>query len=253
MTKNILTAVEITKSFGGLRALDGVSLAVKEKSITMIIGPNGSGKTTFINIITGVLKPDKGVVKFDGVNITNWPPNKIYELGVVRTFQIPMPFSKLTVLENLLVAYRGHKGESFLKAPIKSLWIRDERKAVEKAFKIIKLLNLDSVWDEQAYKLSGGQMKLLEIGRALMSDPKLIVMDEPMAGVNPALAHTILSRLSDLRKNLGVTLLIVEHRLEIALRYIDYVYAFSNGRVVGEGSPDKVVSDPKVIESYIGV
>jgi len=252
MRSEILRTEEVVKSFGGVKALKGVSISVKEGSITMMIGPNGSGKTTLINVISGLYKPDSGKVFFNGREITGLPPHEIYRLGLVRTFQIPQPFTKLTVLENLLVVYPNNPGEKFLGALRRDKWRRIEEKVVEKAFRILKLLKLDHLWDQQSYKLSGGQMKLLEVGRALMSDAKLIMMDEPAAGVNPVLAHEIFRKFRELKDKLGVTFFLIEHRLEIALRYTDYVYAMANGVLVAEGVPETVMVDPQVIEAYLG-
>jgi len=242
----------VKKSFGGLLALQGVSLSVNKGSLTMLIGPNGSGKTTLINVIAGFYKPDEGSVLFEGRDITGWPPNKIYDAGLVRTFQIPSPFVKLSVLENLLTASPRNPGESILKAPVRRLWVRKEREDVERAFKVMELLELDHLWDQPANTLSGGQLKLLEVGRALMSGAKLILMDEPASGINPALAHKVFSHIVDIKSKLGLTFLIVEHRLEIALRYVDYVYAMSQGKVISHGSGEEVLKDPKVIEGYLG-
>jgi len=252
MESTILKTEKVFKRFGGIRALNGVSIEVRQGSITMLIGPNGSGKTTLINVISGFYKPDGGKIFFDGKEITGLPPHEVFKLGLVRTFQIPQPFTKLTVLENLLVAYPNNPGESFLKALWKRSWLKHEEEAIEKAFRILKLLKLDHLWDQEAYKLSGGQMKLLEVGRALMTDAKLLMMDEPAAGVNPVLAHEIFSRFTELKRELGLTFLIIEHRLEIALKYTDYVYAMANGVVVSEGVPEEVMIDPQVIEAYLG-
>jgi len=232
--------------------VNGVSLEVEEKSITMLIGPNGSGKTTFINLVNGVYKPDKGRIFFNGREITGLPPHEVFKLGIARTFQIPQPFRKLTVLENLLAAYPRNPGETFLNVLRRRWWRRVEEETSEKAFRILTLLNLDHLWDQEASKLSGGQMKLLEIGRALMADAKLLVMDEPVAGVNPTLAHEIFKTLRELRDRLGITLFLVEHRLDIALQYTDYVYVMANGSIISGGEPKQVMMDPQVIEAYLG-
>jgi len=250
--QEMLCVEELTKTFGGLVALDEISLDVKKGLVTMLIGPNGSGKTTLINCVSGFYNPDKGKITFDGKVITNWPPHKIYELGLVRTFQIPQPFQKLTVLENLLTAYRGHPGEGFLRAPFKRFWIKEEEKATEMAFNILELLDLDHMWNQPASDLSGGQMKLVEAGRAIMSGAKMILMDEPAAGLYPKLAQELFYYLTEMKKRLGVTFLIVEHRLELVLEFIDHVYAMARGKVISEGKPDKVLEDPIVIESYLG-
>lgn len=248
----ILEVQGVRKSFGALQALAGVDLEVNRGQVSMIIGPNGSGKTTLINVISGLYKPDMGVVRYDGTEIQGHPPHKIYRTGLARTFQVPLPFVKLTVLENLLTAYRGNPGESFLYAPIRKAWTIQEEKVTELAFDIMRRLKLDHLWNQKSANLSGGQFKLLEIGRALMAGARMIMMDEPISGVNPVLAHDVLSHIRDLRDQLGVTFLLVEHRLDIALPYVDYVYAMDKGRIISHGAPDKVVNDPNVVEAYLG-
>ena len=249
---DILTVEGIRKTFGGLVALDHVDINVQKSKITMLIGPNGSGKTTLINVITGFYKPDRGKVWFDGEEITEMPPHKTCDRGLVRTFQIPQPFQKLTVLENLLVTYRRNPGESFLKAPFRKTWIREEEKATNKAFEILSIINLDQMWNTPSNQLSGGQMKLLEAGRAIMSGAKMILMDEPASGLFPRLAHEVFSYFVKMKEKLEVTFLIVEHRMAIVLPYVDHVYAMSAGKIISQGTPKKVLNDPTVVESYLG-
>ena len=247
----MLSVEGVTKAFGGLVALDDVTLSI-DRGTSLLIGPNGSGKTTLINVVTGIYKPDTGRITFNGQRIQGWPPHRVYEAGLVRTFQIPLPFVKLTVLENVLTAHRGNPGESFLRAPLRRSWFKKEKDIVETAFELLQLLQLDHLWNEPASKLSGGQMKLLEMARALMSGAKMIMMDEPIAGINPVLAHQILSHTLKLKDRVGGIFMSVEHRLDIALQYVDYVYAMDKGQLVSQGPPDKVMSDPRVIESYLG-
>ncbi len=247
-----LRTEDVVKSFGGLRALDGVTLEIPPNSLTMLIGPNGSGKTTLINVITGVYKPDRGRVLLNGRDITGLAPHEVYRAGVSRTFQIPALFTKLTVLENLLVAARAQRGESPFWALVRGAWLPQEGELVERAFRIMRILRIDHLWDHRASELSGGQMKLLEIGRALMSDPRVLLMDEPVAGVNPKLAHEIMDHLLRLRDRLGISLLIVEHRLDIVIPYVDVVYAMHQGRVIARGRPDEVLKNEAVIRSYLG-
>ncbi len=245
----ILKTQNLSKFFDGLRALDRVNISIDKKTLTLIIGPNGSGKTTLINVISGFYKADEGRVFFEDMDITNKPPNKIYELGIVRTFQIPQPLKKLTVLENLLIAERNI-GES-IKDCLGFKWLKQEEELVERAFEILEFLNIDDLWNREAYKLSGGQLKLVEIGRALMTNPKLMIMDEPVAGIAPALAHSILEKLLELKER-GITLLIIEHRLDIVLQYVDYIYVMANGRVIAEGVEEEILSNPEVVEVYLG-
>ncbi|HKI75824.1 MAG TPA: ABC transporter ATP-binding protein [Candidatus Bathyarchaeia archaeon] len=263
MQSVVLSIRDVTKSFENLLALDRVSMEVAERKISILIGPNGSGKTTLINVISGHYNPDSGKVFYRGQDVTGVPPYKLYGMGLARTFQIPALFWKLTVLENLLVAEKNNPGESFVKAVLPSgirslkkfitpMWRNNEERAVEKASRILDLLGLSKVWDRPAFVLSGGQMKLVEIGRALMSDAKLLLLDEPVSGVNPTLAHEIFSRILKLRDELGLTFFIVEHRLDIALSYVDQMFAIALGRIIASGPPDDVLSNKTVIEAYLG-
>jgi branched-chain amino acid transport system ATP-binding protein len=248
----VLRTEGLTKRFGGLVAVNNVSMEVEEKKLSMIIGPNGSGKTTLINCISGFLPIDGGRIFFKGKEITNLPPHKRVDVGLTRTFQIPSPFGKLSVLDNLLTSYRFNIGERLYYSIFRSKWKKVEEEVVEKALRILKLLNLYHLKDARANTLSGGQLKLLEIGRALMTDADTILMDEPVGGVNPTLAHEIFRHIKNLIENHGKTFLIIEHRLEVAKEYVDHVYAMSMGRIIAEGSPDEVLNDKHVIESYLG-
>jgi len=243
-----LALYNLTKRFGELKALDNVSIEVKKGSITLVIGPNGSGKTTLINIVTGFLNADKGSVMFEGREITNLSPHEIFRQGIVRTFQTPHPLRRLTVLENLLIA--ESYGEGILES-FKRVWLKKEEMLVDKAFSILRFLGIEHLWDEEASKLSGGQLRLLEIGRALMCHARLMVMDEPIAGVAPDLSHTILKKLTELSKR-GISFLIVEHRLDLILEYVNMVYVMAGGRIIAEGSPKEILENPEVVEAYLG-
>lgn len=244
----ILKTHNLSKFFEGLRALDGVSISVPRESLTLIIGPNGSGKSTFINTVTGLYKADGGRVEFEGRDITNLPPHRIFREGIARTFQIPRPFKKLTVIENMLMPL-DNPGEQIRGAVLKN-WIDFESESVEKAYSILEFLNIDHLAFDKSENLSGGQLRLLEIGKALMTDAKLIVMDEPLAGVAPALAHEILRKVKELC-DAGKTFLIVEHRLDIILDYADKVYVMGSGKVIAEGGKE-VIEKPEVVEVYLG-
>ncbi len=242
----------VSKLFGSLRAVDDVSFGVEDESLTILIGPNGSGKTTLINMMSGFYKPDAGHVIYNGKDITGMKPHNVYKRGLARTFQIPSLFWKLTVLENVMTAKRDNPGEGFMKAPFRSSWKGTEELTAEEAFRVLEAVGLSKIWDQLAISLSGGQMKLLEIGRVLMSGAKTILMDEPISGVNPTLAHDIFSRLLTIRHDYGITFLIVEHRLDIALGYVDEAVAMAYGKIVTMGKPDAVMADPRVIEAYLG-
>ena len=242
----------VSKSFGGLRALDEISMSVYDDQVAILMGPNGSGKTTLNNVIAGVYKPESGNVSFRAIDITGWPPHEVFRVGLVRTFQIPSPLTNLSVLENLIVARGTNPGEGFLRFPFHRYWLGYEKDSVEFAFKVLALLKLESRWDAKASELSGGETKLLEIGRALMSGAKMILMDEPVSGVNPTLAHEILAHIVGLRKDLGIAFLLIEHRLDIALQYVDYAFVMSRGRVISEGKVSDVLADPNVITAYLG-
>lgn len=243
-----LATQNLTKRFGELKALDWVSIEVKS-GITLIIGPNGSGKTTLINMVTGFLSADEGKVFFGEREITNLPPHEIFKRGIVRTFQIPKPLLKLTVLENLLIAEANY-GESIIQSFGRS-WLAKEEILVKKAFSVLSFLGIEHMWDEWAMNLSGGQLRLLEIGRALMCQTKLIIMDEPIAGIAPDLSHSILKKLREL-SDIGISFLIVEHRLDIILEYADHVYVMAGGRIVAEGRSKEILENPEVIEVYLG-
>lgn len=252
----ILTTLNLVKRFGGLIALNNVNINVRRNSITLLIGPNGAGKSTLINTCVGVLKPDKGRILFypnnsDSIDITGWPPHKVYRIGFVRSFQIPQPFLSLTVLENVLTVYSS-KGENPLYAPIRATWRRVEEENVEKAFKVLKLVGLDGYWDVPAYKLGAGQLKMLEVARALAANAKLVALDEPIGGTDPAYAKNIFERLKLIKNTIDITFLVVEHRIDIALPFADYVYVMDRGSIIAEGTPDSIYQNPKVIEVYIG-
>jgi branched-chain amino acid transport system ATP-binding protein len=242
----------VSKYFGSLHAVDDVSVSIEEKSLTILIGPNGSGKTTLINTIAGLYRADTGRVVLKGRDITKLTPHQIYRLGLARTFQIPSLFWKLTVLENAMAAVKGNPGESFLKAMVKGSWMKTERETAESAFRTLELVGLHEMWDKPADSLSGGQMKLLEIGRGLMGGAKVVLLDEPISGVNPKLAHEIFEKLVALRTEMGITFFIIEHRLDVALKYIDTVVAMAFGKVIATGKPEAVMADQRLIDAYLG-
>ncbi len=200
-------------------------------------------------MVTGFLNADSGKVFFEGREITNLPPHKIFKQGIVRTFQTSQPLLKMTVLENLLIAEANY-GESLFQSFSRS-WLANEELLVKRAFSVLEFLGLDHLWNDQAKNLSGGQLRLLEFGRALMCQTKLIIMDEPIAGVAPDLSHIILKKLRELSRN-GISFLIVEHRLDIVLEYADEVYAIAGGKILAKGKNKDILDNPEVVEVYLG-
>ncbi|RLI31653.1 ABC transporter ATP-binding protein [Candidatus Bathyarchaeota archaeon] len=251
--KTILKTENLTKAFGGLKAVNNVTLTVKDNTITGLIGPNGSGKTTLFNVISGVYKPTSGAIYFNGKRIDGLSPHKVYHEGLVRTFQIPRLFQKLTVLENMIVAARSNTGENLLGTFLRRRkWSEEEKRLAEKALEILELLELDNLRDTPAGELSGGQMKLLELGRALITEPKMLLLDEPAAGVNPTLAKRIFEKITQLRDELLLTFFTIEHRVEILLEHADWIYVMHNGSIISQGKPDDVVNDKTVVDVYLG-
>ena len=250
---NILQVKNLFKSFGGLKAISNCSLKIKKGSITGIIGPNGSGKTTLFNLIAGNLKSSQGKVLFNNEDITNVPSYELFSKGVLRTFQIAHEFTNLTVLENLMMVPGGQSGEKLVNALFKPSLVKKEEKNVkEKALKVIDFLNLKHLSNELAGNLSGGQKKLLELGRTMMVDAKLVLLDEVGAGVNRTLLKDIGSAILRLNKEQGYTFCMIEHDMEFISRLCDPVIVLAEGSVLFEGTPDEVKKNEKVIESYLG-
>ncbi len=248
----ILKLEDVVKCYESLRAVDGVSLSVKEGSITGLIGPNGSGKSTLFNVISGLEKPDSGKVLFQGQRIDTQPAHKIYALGLVKSFQDPRLFLGMTVLDNLLVPPKGQKGENPINAPIHSAWRSQEVELASKSSEILRRLLLRGLHARLSAEISGGQMKLLEMGRTLMSEPKMLLLDEPTAGVAPQLAREIFERMIKMREELNLTFFIIEHRLEVLFDYVEYVYVMHRGKVLAEGTPDEILNNKIVAEVYLG-
>jgi branched-chain amino acid transport system ATP-binding protein len=238
---DLLRAENVSKKFGGFSALNNVSISIPEKRIDLLIGPNGSGKTTLLNCISGVV-PYSGTVWFDDVCITGRKPWEIVALGVGRTFQIPAPFKNMTVAENLLVCSKHHRGENFWTSAFSRIWGEEERDLTKEVLRILGIVRLDDRRNALANQISGGQLKLLEIARLLMLDCRLLLLDEPIGGVNPVLAHELLSRIQEIRDEFGTTFLLIEHRLDIAMQYADYVHVLSNGELAMSGRPDEVMN-----------
>ena len=248
----LLRTKDLVKAFGGLNAVDHVSIEVEEGKIIGIVGPNGSGKTTLFNVISGVLKPTSGEIYFKGDRIDGLAPYEIFHRGIVRSYQIPRLFYGMTVRENSLVSPRNQIGESVIKAPIHSSWLPQESELTNRSLELLKMLQLDDLFNEPSTNLSGGQQKLLEIGRALMGEPSLLLLDEPTAGVTPKLAIEIFDRIIDIQKRFHLAFVIIEHRLEILLDYAEYVHVMDKGSVIYSGLPSGVSKDARVIDAYLG-
>ena len=248
----LLTVRGVERSFYGVRALTGVDLDVHAGRITGLIGPNGAGKTTLFNCITGVIPPDKGRILFDGRDITGLRPDQITHAGLVRTFQIARGLPRLSVLENLLLYGTHQPGENVITAVFKPGAARQrEDELVARAVAIARRLNLMHVIRNPASDLSGGQKKLLEIGRALMTEPKLILLDEPVAGVNPTLAKEIGTHLKSLIGD-GITILLIEHHMDMVARLCDHVIVLAEGRHLAEGTFEEIASNEDVQLAYMG-
>jgi neutral amino acid transport system ATP-binding protein len=243
----------ISKYFGGLKAIDDCSLSVEQGSITALIGPNGSGKTTLFNVITGFLKATKGRVLFEGREITNLPPQRIANLGIARTFQVSSLFPKLTVWENLLVAYPHQIGESLWAVFTSQSKIRkQEEEQIERAHRIIDRIGLAHKIEEKAANLSAPEARMLEIGRQLMFSPRLIMLDEPSSGVNPAMLDVLANMISELNKE-GMTFFIIGHNLSFIMKLSHYMHVLHYSKLIASGTPQVVARDERVIEAYMGV
>lgn len=248
----ILMTKSVTKTFGGIRAVDRCTVSVRSGTITGLIGPNGAGKTTLFNMIIGLYAPEAGTIVFEGERIDGRPAYEIVERGVVKTFQIPREFRRLTVLENLLVSSPRHPGENPVSALIGRRKVWDHEDAIrKKALDLLALVELEPLSDAYASDLSGGQKKLLELARALMTEPNLVLLDEPVAGVNPILTMKLLGLLKDLRSQ-GKTFFMIEHDMDVVMKQCDRVIAMHQGRPIAEGIPEEIRGDAKVLEAYLG-
>ncbi|MGC9148541.1 MAG: ABC transporter ATP-binding protein [Sulfolobales archaeon] len=232
--------------------MDKVSIEVREGSITGLIGPNGSGKTTLFNVISGIYRPDGGEIYFRGKRIDGLKPHQIYKMGLVRTFQIPRPFWGLTTYENVLTSGRDNPGENPLKALMQRFWREKEEDLSKKSIEVMKILDMIKLAKLRPTELSAGELKILEIARGLISDPVLLMLDEPVAGVEPSFAHEIFKNIVRLRSEYGITFFIIEHKIDILFNYVEEVYVMDRGKVIARGDPSTVSKDPNVIEAYIG-
>jgi branched-chain amino acid transport system ATP-binding protein len=247
----IITIDNVSRKFGGLVAVDVEHLEIPRGAITALIGPNGAGKTTLFNLLTGFDKPDTGTWNFEGKSLAGIPAFKVAQMGQVRTFQLTKALSLLTVLQNMKLGAKDQRGEKLMFSIFPFLWKAKEQEIEEKALELLKRFKLDTKKDDFAASLSGGQRKLLEMARALMTDPVLVMLDEPMAGVNPALTQSLLEHVLNLKKE-GMTVLFVEHDMHMVRHIADWVVVMAEGRVVAEGPPDEVMKNTAVIDAYLG-
>ncbi len=247
----ILVADHVSRKFGGLVAVDVEHVESPRGAITALIGPNGAGKTTLFNLLTGFDKPDTGTWSFSGKDLAGVPAHKVAKMGQVRTFQLTKALGLLTVLENMKLGAKDQTGESLFQSIFPFLWKKQEEEIEERALEILERFKLLKLKDDFAASLSGGQRKLLEMARALMTKPTLVMLDEPMAGVNPALTESLLEHILDLKTE-GMTVLFVEHDMHMVRHIADWVIVMAEGRIIAEGPPEDVMKDEAVVDAYLG-
>ena len=248
----LLTATGIAKSFGGIKAVNNADIEVNKGSITGLIGPNGAGKTTFFNLLSNFIRPDRGTVIFDGEQIQQLQPYQIAQQGMVRTFQVARTLSRLSVMENMLLAAQKQTGENFWQVWLqRKLVATEERQLRDRAIALLESVGLAHMANEYAGALSGGQRKLLEMARALMTNPKLILLDEPAAGVNPTLINQICDRIK-LWNSEGMTFLIIEHNMDVIMSLCDRVWVLAEGQNLAVGTPAEIQTNSQVLEAYLG-
>jgi neutral amino acid transport system ATP-binding protein len=247
----ILKAAGVRRNFGGITAVDVDRVEVQRGSITALIGPNGAGKTTFFNLMTGFDKPNNGEWSFDGASMDGVAPHRMASRGMVRTFQLTKSLTKLPVIENMKLGATGQKGEKWWNGLFPATWKKQEAEIEARADELLKRFKLDHMRDEYAGALSGGQRKLLEMARALMTNPTLVMLDEPMAGVNPALKQSLNAHVRGLRDD-GMTVLFVEHDMDMVHDISDWVIVMAEGRIIAEGTPDDISTNQDVIDAYLG-
>lgn len=252
MAEAILSTHGLNRSFGVLKAVNDVSLHVRRGSMTGLIGPNGAGKSTLFNLLTGALTPDSGTVQLDGHDVTGLPPDRLFASGLGRTFQIPRPFARMSVLENVMLAPMGQTGET-ISGPFlfRNKMKTEEARIRNKALEMLDFVTLAPLADHPAGQISGGQMKLLELARVLMGDPALILLDEPAAGVNPVLTKTLIGKIEELNRQ-GTTFVIIEHDMDFVMRHCDPVIALAEGSVIFQGTSAEALANPVLLDAYLG-
>ncbi len=247
----ILVVDGVQRRFGGLMAVDVDHLEVQRGAITALIGPNGAGKTTFFNLITGFDRSDAGSWTFQGQDLAGTPAHRVARMGMVRTFQLTKSLERLSVIENVMLGATDQRGERFLVSLFRPLWSGQEAEIRARAEELLERFKLDHMSDEFAGSLSGGQRKLLEMARALMVQPEMVMLDEPMAGVNPALTQSLLQHVKALRDD-GMSVMFVEHDMDVVHDISDWVVVMGEGRIIAEGTPEQISSNPHVIDAYLG-
>lgn len=249
----LLQADNVHRRFGGLKAVDGMNLSVQAGELVGLIGPNGAGKTTFFNLLSGFLEPDSGTVRFNGRRIDHLGPHRRAEIGLVRTFQITRALAGMSVADNVRVAAQGHPGENAFRALVQPRRVkRYEATVAKEANDLMDTFQLADLAHAYAGSLSGGQKKLLELARALMTKPKMLMLDEPLAGVNPSLARQIMKTIHRVRKERNLTILLVEHDLEAVFNHCTRVVVMAQGKPLAEGDPKTIRSNPAVVDAYLG-
>jgi neutral amino acid transport system ATP-binding protein len=248
----LLSIRGVSKRFGGIAAVDDVTFDVAERSITALIGPNGAGKSTLFNVVTGFARGNRGEVLLDGRSVFRRSPHSIARRGMVRTFQLTKALSVMSVMDNMLLGNPTNPGERFAVAALRPVWRRSERAARDRARELLDVFGLAAKAEDYAGTLSGGQRKLLELARALMLEPRLLLLDEPLAGVNRTLGRSLLQHIERLRADRGVTILLIEHDMDVVMRHADTVVVMAEGHVVAAGPPAAVRRDERVIEAYLG-
>jgi branched-chain amino acid transport system ATP-binding protein len=249
----MLKIEEVVKSFGGLTAVCECSLEVSEGSITGLIGPNGAGKTTLFNVITGHYKPERGRIIFQGEDINGLAPHQIFQKKIYRTFQITREFSQMTVIENLMFVPEDQAGEKIWNTWFRPSAVRKQERAIhEKAIEVLEFVELIDLKDEYAGSLSGGQKKLLELAKSLMADPKLVLLDEPGAGVNPTLMRKLIDNIKKLCEEKKITFFLIEHDMDLVMSLCNPVIVMSEGKKLAEGTPEEIKKDERVLEAYLG-
>ncbi|WP_440997516.1 ABC transporter ATP-binding protein [Arhodomonas sp. SL1] len=249
----MITIDNVSKAFGGLQAVQGVSFEVTQGSITGLIGPNGAGKSTLFNMVAGLFPPDTGRITLDGTDITGLPPHKLFHMGLVRTFQIPHEFSRMTVRENLMVVPPGQSGENLFNAWLRWGRVRrEDGRVLDRVEEVLAFLQIDHLADELAGNLSGGQKKLLDLGRAMMTDAKAVLLDEPGAGVNRTLLGKIREAIQRLNTEQGYTFCVIEHDMDLISALCEPVYVMANGALIASGTMDELRQNEQVREAYLG-